>query len=332
MRVLLWQVHGSWATSFVYGPQTTLVPVVPGRGPDGKGRPDTYAWPDRAIEVPHDRLREERVDAVVLQRPHEIELCERWLGRTPGQDVPAVYVEHDTPRRTPADASLPEEVVPDSRHFLHDRTDIPIVHVTHFNQLFWNCGNAPTTVIEHGVVDPGYRFHGDMPRAAVVINDPLRRGRVAGTDMLPALAASVPLDLFGMNVSGVPRKLGIPHESLWTYEDLPQARMHEELARRRVYVHPYRWTSLGLALIEAMMLGLPVVALATTEAVEAVPPEAGVLSTRVDTLAEAARSLAADAPHARRMGKEARAFASERYGLPRFLRDWRHMLWQLTER
>jgi glycosyltransferase involved in cell wall biosynthesis len=330
MRVLLWHVHGSWATSFVHGPHTTIVPVTPDRGPDGRGRPDTFDWPDRAVEVPHDRLRDEHVDAVVLQRPREIGLCERWLGRSPGRDLPAVYVEHDTPRRTPSDASMPEEVVPDSRHFLHDRSDIPVVHVTHFNRLFWNCGRAPTTVIEHGVVDPGYRFRGDWPRAAVVINDPLRRGRLAGTDLLPRLARAVPLDLFGMNVLDVPRRLGIAPESLWIYEDLPQARMHGELARRRVYLHPYRWTSLGLALIEAMMLGLPVVALATTEAVEAVPPEAGVLSTRVDTLAEAARSLTADAPHARQMGKEARAFAVERYGLPRFLRDWRHLLTEVT--
>ncbi|MFI0352688.1 glycosyltransferase [Actinomadura sp. 9N407] len=330
MRVLLWHVHGSWATSFVHGPQTTLVPATPDRGPDGKGRPDTFDWPDRAIEVPHDRLRDEHVDAVVLQRPHEIELCERWLGRRPGRDLPAVYVEHDTPRRTPADVSLPEEVVPDSRHFLYNRSDIPVVHVTNFNRLFWNCGRAPTTVIEHGVVDPGHRFAGDHPRAAVVINDPLRRGRVAGTDLLPELAAAVPLDLFGMNVLDVPRRLGVAPERLWTYEDLPQARMHDELARRRVYVHPYRWTSLGLALIEAMMLGLPVVALATTEAVEAVPPEAGVLSTRVGTLAEAARSLAGDGPRARQMGKEARAHAMDRYGLPRFLRDWRHILTEVT--
>src|SRR4051812_34164301 len=117
MRVLLWHVHGSWATSFVHGPQTTLVPVTPDRGPDGRGRPDTFTWPDRAVEVPPERLRHEDVDVVVLQRPHELKLAEDWLGRRPGRDVPAVYVEHDTPRRTPSDASLPEEVVPDSRHF-----------------------------------------------------------------------------------------------------------------------------------------------------------------------------------------------------------------------
>jgi glycosyltransferase involved in cell wall biosynthesis len=330
MRVLLWHVHGSWATSFVHGPHTTLVPVTPDRGPDGKGRPETFTWPDRAVEVPHDRLREEDVDVVVLQRPHELELTARWLGRKPGKDVPAVYVEHDTPRRTPADASLPDQVVPDSVHFLHERTDIPVVHVTYFNDLFWDCGRAPAMVIEHGVVDPGYRYRGDWPRAGVVINDPLRRGRVAGTDLLPELAAAVPLDLFGMNVLDVPQRLGVPPEAMWTFEDLPQDRMHAELARRRVYLHPYRWTSLGLALIEAMMLGLPIVALATTEAVEAVPPEAGVLSTRVATLASAARDLAADPPRARQMGKQARAFAAERYGLPRFVRDWNRLLTEVT--
>ncbi|MGK5552829.1 glycosyltransferase [Actinomadura kijaniata] len=326
MRVLLWHVHGSWATSFVHGPWTSVVPVTPDRGPDGLGRARTFPWPDRAVEVPHDRLRDEHVDAVVLQRPHEFHLAEEWLGRRPGRDIPAVYVEHDTPHRRFADADMPEEVVPDIRHLLHDRSDIPLVHVTHFNELFWNSGRAPTTVIEHGVVDPGYRFVGDMPRAGVVINDPLRRGRITGTDLLPRLAREVPLDLFGMNVTDAPRALGLPAESLWTFEDLPQARMHAELARRRVYLHPYRWTSLGLSLIEAMLLGLPVVALATTEAVEAVPPEAGVLSTRVDTLAGAARALAHDPERARQLGKEARAVAAQRYGLARFLRDWERLL------
>jgi glycosyltransferase involved in cell wall biosynthesis len=330
MRVLLWHVHGSWATSFVHGPQTTLVPVTPDRGPDGKGRPDTYDWPDRAVAVPCDRLRDEYVDVVVLQRPHELRLAEEWLGRRPGRDVPAVYVEHDTPRRTPSDAGLPDEVVPNSRHFLSGRDDIPVVHVTHFNDLFWDCGRAPTTVIEHGVVDPGYRFHGTWPRVGVVINDPLRRGRVTGTDLLPELARAVPLDLFGMNVAHVPGRLGVPHEAMWTFEDLPQRWMHAELAGRRAYLHPYRWTSLGLSLIEAMMLGLPVLALATTAAIEAVPPEAGVLSTRVGVLADAARALIADPPRARQMGKEARAAAVERYALARFLRDWQRLLEEVT--
>jgi glycosyltransferase involved in cell wall biosynthesis len=177
-------------------------------------------------------------------------------------------------------------------------------------------------VIEHGIVDPGYRYSGTVERAAVVINEPARRGRVTGTDLLPRLAAAAPVDLFGIGSE----RAG-DGDRVRAHGDLPHdRRLLDELARRRLYLHPVRWTSLGLSLLEAMHLGMPVVALATTEVVEAVPPEAGVLSTRVDTLAEAARELLGDPERARVMGKAARAAALGRYGLDRFLRDWDELL------
>ena len=76
------------------------------------------------------------------------------------------------------------------------------------------------------------------------------------------------------------------------------------MARRRVYLHPVRWTSLGLSLIEAMHLGMPVVALDTTEAAEAVPPEAGVVSNRPEVLRASARAASRTTP--RRPGAWAR--------------------------
>jgi glycosyltransferase involved in cell wall biosynthesis len=91
-----------------------------------------------------------------------------------------------------------------------------------------------------------------------------------------------------------------------------------------------RWTSLGLSLLEAMHLGMPVVALATTEAPSAVPPDAGVVSTRVDVLLAALRWLADDPEQARLMGKAARAAALARYGLARFLADWDALLAEVT--
>jgi glycosyltransferase involved in cell wall biosynthesis len=69
-----------------------------------------------------------------------------------------------------------------------------------------------------------------------------------------------------------------------------------------------------------------VVALATTEAPEAVPAGAGVISTRVDVLAEAARTFLADPDRAREAGRAARAAALERYGLERFLSEWDDLL------
>jgi glycosyltransferase involved in cell wall biosynthesis len=107
-----------------------------------------------------------------------------------------------------------------------------------------------------------------------------------------------------------------------TDHDLRQDEMHDEISKRRVYLHPYRWTSLGLSLIEAMHLGMPVVALATTEVSSAVPSSAGVVSNRIDELKDAMRWLVDDRRAAAQMGMAARACASKRYGLARYLRDW----------
>lgn len=308
MNVLLWHVHGSWTTAFVQGGHRTLLPLLPDRGPDGRGRAQTWDWPPNAVEVTQAEAAEEDVDVVILQRPHELHdgLAEQWLGgRKPGRDIPAIYLEHNAPQGR----------IAEMRHPAADRPDLTLVHVTHFNDLFWDAGTTPTTVIEHGIPDPGHRYTGDVPRAAVVVNEARRRGRVTGTDLLQRFAQAAPLDIFGMDA-----------EALGGRGDVPQQCMHDELARRRVYLHPIRWTSLGLSLLEAMHLGMPVVALATTEAPEAVPPEAGAISTRVDVLQAALKRFVQQPELAREAGAAARAAALERYGLPRFLADWDTLL------
>ena len=320
MRILIWHVHGSWTTAFLQGGHEYLLPVTPDRGPDGLGRARTWDWPVSAREVTPAQLRAEPPDVVVLQRTRDLELVREWTGLKPGRDLPAVFLEHNAP----------DGAVPDTRHPLADRDDIPLVHVTHFNRLFYDNGRAPTTVIEHGIVDPGERWTGELARAAVVVNEPVRRGRTTGGDLLPGLAAVAPVDVFGMGLAGLHETYGLDPDRVVLHDDPPQAAMHAELARRRVYVHPVRWTSLGLSLLEAMHLGMPVVALATTEAVEAVPAEAGVLSTRPDVLWDTVRTYLHDEDAARLAGKAARAAALDRYGLARFLADWDRLLGEVT--
>ncbi|PXY27327.1 glycosyltransferase [Prauserella muralis] len=305
MRLLVWHVHGSWTTSLVQGGHTYLLPTVDEGGPWGRGRCGRD-WPDGAVEVPAERLRDTDVDAVVLQRPEEIELAERWLGRRPGIDVPAVYVEHNTPREHAAT----------TRHPVADRDDIVLVHVTHFNELMWDNGRAPTVVIPHGIVDPGYRYTGEMARAAVLINEPMRRDRIVGTDLLPVFSEAAPLDIYGMGLGGV-AAFGVTPVG-----DLSQEELHTDMARRRVYVHTARWTSLGLSLIEAMQLGMPVVAPACTEVATAVPCEAGVVSTDVTVLTAAVRELMDQPERAMAMGKAAREHALSHFGLDAFLHNW----------
>ncbi|MBT2675435.1 glycosyltransferase family 4 protein [Streptomyces sp. ISL-14] len=317
MRILIWHVHGSWTTAFVQGPHTYVVPVTPDRGPDGLGRARTFDWPDNVIELPPERLRDAGIDVVILQRPHEYALVEQWLGRRP----PMVYLEHNAPHGSPG--------VPDTRHPVADLPGVPLVHVTHFNRLMWDNGRAPTTVIEHGIIDPGQLWTGEERRAAVVVNEPVRRGRTTGTDLLPYFARTVPLDVFGMRTEGLADHLGLTPDRC-RCRDLPQSALHPQMARCRLYVHPVRWTSLGLSLLEAMYLGMPVVALDTTEVREAVPEGAGVVSNRLEVLQDAVREFLTDPVHARLTGEAARAAVQARYGERRFRDDWERLIKEVT--
>jgi Glycosyl transferases group 1 len=307
MRILIWHVHGGYTDAFVRGDHEYLLPVDPHAGGGLLGRD----WP-HAREVATSALRETDIDLVVLQRPDEIELAEALTGRAPGRDLAAVYLEHNTPK---PDAT-------GSRHPLADRDDIPIVHVTHFNRVFWDNGVARTVVVEHGVPDPGPLYTGELPRLGVVVNEPVRRWRVTGTDLLPLFSDLAPVDVFGMKADGIADALGVPADRITAAGDLSPADLRRELARRRVYLHPIRWTSLGLALLEAMHLGMPVIGLAATEAPRAVPPDAGLLSNDLDELARATRRLLADPAYARERGRRARAHVLAHYGLEPFLGNW----------
>jgi glycosyltransferase involved in cell wall biosynthesis len=297
-------------TAFVQGRHEYLVPVLPDRGPDGRGRARTWQWPGTVREVTPEQLAGEPLDAVLLQRPEELELAERWTGRVPGRDLPAVYVEHNTPRGDVAGC----------RHPLADRADLPLVHVTAFNAAAWDNGRAPVRVVEHGVVDPGPLWTGHRPTLALVVNEPVRRRRVAGIDLAARVAAQVPVELYGMGLAGVEPLLGAGLAGL--HEDLPQAELHRRMAAHRAYLHPYRWTSLGLALVEAMTIGMPVLVLAATAAPESVPPGAGTVSSDPEVLAAAARRLVADPALAVEQGRCGREHALRRFGLQRFLDDW----------
>lgn len=272
-------------------------------------------WPSEVVEVGPRELENADVDVVIAQNPGEIPLAARWLGRTPGRDVPLVYVEHNTPGGH----------APTSRHPMADRDDLTLVHVTHFNRVMWDSGATATRVVEHGVVDPGARYSGRFERSTTMINDPVRRWRAVGTDLLPLLAAAAPIDVFGMRTAELARRPGIP-ALVTPGGDLGHDRLYDAVSQRRVYLHTARWTSLGLSLIEAMLLAMPVVALASTEVAVSVPPDAGVVATDPDRMVAAVRRYLRDPAAATEAGQRARAFALTQFALDRFLLDWDDVL------
>jgi Glycosyl transferases group 1 len=294
--------------SFVAGRHRYVIPVTPTKDADGRGLCGRN-WPG-AQEVPVHNLRDEDIDLVVLQRPRELQLAARWLRRRPGEDVPAVYVEHNTPR--------PFAV--DSVHPLAGRNDITLIHVTDFNRLMWDNGCAPTRVITHGIADPGPIYTGEIPAAATMINEPMRRWRTVGADLLGNLGEHVPIHVWGIDTTELAT---VPQmDQVAGMGDVPAPRLWDEVARRRVYLHTARWTSLGMSMVEAMYLGMPLVAVASTMAPLVVPAEAGVVSADVKTLASALEGFVTDLAAATAAGKAAREFAMAHFNRDRFLAEW----------
>jgi len=310
VRILMWDVHGGYTDSLVAGTHDYL--FLPPE-PSGRGGLARYGGspPSNAYEVTAEELRDQPPDVVLLQRMEEIQLCTEHLKRRPGHDLPTIFLEHNTPKTD----------VPSTRHPLADEPSLLVVYVTYFNQLFWDCGGTPTRVIEHGVADPGLRYTGRLPRLAFVVNEPVRRWRVTGTDLLTDFA-DFDVDAFGIDAALLPDALPPAHQRITYAGNLKPNQLYDAMAERRVYLHLNRWTSLGLSLIQAMLLGMPVVVLDTTEASRAAPVAAGARSSDVTELVTATRALLADPEEAQHRGLIARRAALERYGLPRFLHDW----------
>jgi glycosyltransferase involved in cell wall biosynthesis len=157
------------------------------------------------------------------------------------------------------------------------------------------------------------RWTGELERGIVAVNNIARRGRRLGADVVPrVIDAGVPLDLVGMGAEAAGGLGEVQPDELPAFQ-----------ARYRFFFNPIRWTSLGLAVCEAMMLGMPMVVLATGEHAVAVQNGvSGIVDTSVDRLIDGMKHLLADRGEAERLGNGARQRALERYSIDRFARDW----------
>jgi glycosyltransferase involved in cell wall biosynthesis len=116
-------------------------------------------------------------------------------------------------------------------------------------------------------------------------------------------------------------------EMLGGFGEVPHDKLADFVGQYRFVFNPIRYTSLGLAICEAMMQGSPVVGLATTEMVTAIQNGvSGCVETSVDRLVAVMRALIRDPALARRWGEGARRAALARFGMARFIDDWNQAL------
>lgn len=309
LRILTWHVHGNYLYSLSQVPHDFVVPVAqdgrPGYGRLGSKIP----WGANIREIAVDAVASQPFDVVIYQSQATYEDSAAYMTAAQ-RALPAIYIEHDPPRPCPFD----------TRHcFRHDRGIV--VHVTHFNALSWDNGTMPTRVIEHGVmVDGDIRRTGERAAGITVINGLRKRGRRMGADVFEWARQHVPLDLVGMQ-----------SQEMGGLGEVHNMDVAATMAPYRFFFTPIRYTSLGMALIEAMMIGQPIVGIAATELPTVIQNGTnGYVHTDRDKVLEVMKQLIAEPELARQWGDAARATARSQFAINRFVADWQDAIAQVT--
>lgn len=310
LRILTWHVHGNYLWYLSRTGHEFHLPVANNGKVGYGGRGSTFPFGRHVHEVPADEVRRREFDCVLFQHRDNYLIHQYELLSPAQQRLPRIYLEHDPPLEHPTD----------QKHRFQE-PDGMLVHVTPFNALMWDSGQTPSRVIEHGVpCHPDVRYSGENQRGIVVVNNLGARGRRLGPDVFMEARRQVPLDLVGMNTEPLGGLGEVPPTELASFE-----------ARYRFFFNPIRYTSLGLAVCEAMMLGMPMVGLATTEMSTAViDGVTGFVGTSLERLVPQMQLLLKDRVEARRLGENARRYARQRFAIERFINDWNAAFAEVT--
>ncbi len=302
LKILIWHIHGSYLNTLARIEADWYLPVKPEKPEGYGGRGPTFDLPEYMHEVPAEQVRDLDLDLIIYQTPKNYFEDQFEILSEEQRRLPKIYLEHNTPKPHAVDSSHPI-----------DDPSILLVHVTHYNRLMWNNRRTPTMVIEHSVaIDPTIRYSGTLEQGITLINGMQKRPRIAGYDIFLEARQRVPLNAVGMQT-----------EEFGGLGDVPYRLLHRRIAEYRFLFSPIRYTSLPLAVIEAMTIGMPVVALATTELPIVIEDGvSGFVSCNLEKLVADMQFLLAHPQKAAEMGAKAKQVAQQRFGLERFIHAW----------
>jgi glycosyltransferase involved in cell wall biosynthesis len=303
LKIFTWHIHGSYLYYLSQGHYDIYIPVNKEKTEGYYGRGETFPFGENVIEIAAEDVKYESFDCILFQTNKNYLVDQHEILSPTQRKLPRIYLEHDPPWKHPTDA----------RHVVDDPL-VQVVHVTHFNRLMWDNHGIRTSVIEHGVTGATAQYSGEIEKGIVVINNLPTRGRLLGLDVFNEVRKRVPLDLVGMGTG----ELGLGEV---LHPQLPAFQ-----AKYRFFFNPIRYTSLGLAICEAMMLGIPVVGLATTELTTVIKDGVnGFIHTDISYLIEKMHELLADKELAKRIGEEGKKTALRRFNIKRFTDDWENL-------
>jgi hypothetical protein len=296
-KIFTWHIHGSYLFYLSQGNFDIYIPVNEKRNEGYYGRGQTFPFGNNVIEVAAEQVKNLGFDVILYQTDTNY-LIDQYEILSPQQrELPRVFLKHDTSMN--------------GADIVVDDPSVLIVHVTHFNSLMWNNKDLNTLVIRHGVTNNGHLWSGRINKGITAVNHLCQRGRPMGADIFNKVRKTIPIDIIGMGT-----------EDLAGFEVL-HPYLPEYMANYRFYFNPSRVSSLPLSLCEVMMLGMPVVALATTELPLIIKDGFnGFIHNDPQYLIGKMKQLLENKELATELGRNARETAFELFGIERFINEW----------
>jgi glycosyltransferase involved in cell wall biosynthesis len=312
LKVLTWHIHGSYLYYLTQTDCIFYLPYKEGSAEEGYGgRTRGFHWRDNVINVNAEDVKDLDFDCILFQSKKNYLHDQFEILSDEQRALPKIYLEHDPPREIPTD----------TKHVVDD-PEMLLVHVTYFNELMWNNNRTPTKVIEHGVmVDENVSYTGEIKKGIVVINGIVKRGRRLGLDVFEKVRKQIPLDIVGMG-----------SEEIGGLGEIAIRELPAFIAQYRFFFNPIRYTSLGLSVCEAMMTGIPIIGLATTEMPATIKNNySGFVDTNINVLIKKMDMLLEDHQKAIELGKGAKETALQKFNIQRFTQDWLQAFKTVTE-
>lgn len=325
LKIFTWNVHGTYMNNLVRTGHDFYIPIKPGRPYNYDGKTPGYKWPKNAHEIKVKQIKDFQYDLIILQTPQQAVEEQNLVLTKKQRKVPKILIVHAPFKRDPKEYFKDKEkkkMMVKIRDKILPTIDV-IVHVSKHGLKQWNRAfpNAKlkSKVIYHCIEIPNINWKGNIKKAVTAINN-LPERIECGPDIWQKVSKKVPVVLFGGNSEKFGGKGPIANNKL-----------KNELSKYRVYFNPTTASSLPMAMLEAMSIGLSVVTTATTDIPNIIKNGVdGFISNNPDVLSDRINLLIKNKNLAQKLGSKAKEIIKKQFSSERFIEEWNKLFKDLT--
>jgi hypothetical protein len=260
---------------------------------------EQFSAQENVFEIAADAVKDLELDCILFQDEYSYLTAQYEVLSPQQRELPQIYLEHHPPKQHPTNA----------KHVVADAS-VKLVHVNHYNALMWDNNELPVTVIENGVQESDASFTGEKACGVIVLEENPADARVTGMDIFEQVKEVLPMEIIQIGKKDI------------TYQNLPK-----KLSPYRFLFCPDRYTSPGSPVQQAMLLGMPIVGLATTDLPTIISNEvSGFVHSDLQYLIQKMQQLIENPQLAAQLGANARSTALKLYSSDRFLADWKQLV------